>query len=98
MAEERVASLKLSIQCAKLLGDTSQPHYYPAMFCYVTDVLESFGKMVFDRIKVRINLSFSLFLVLEAFRGDAIYHFSYSSYNYHSSNLLNPKICLWCGP
>jgi len=54
MAEERVLSLKLSIQCAKLLGDTSQPHYYPAMFCHVTDVLESFGKMVFDRIKVSI--------------------------------------------
>lgn len=58
-------SLKLSIQCAKLLGDTTQPRYYPSMFCYVTDVLESFGKMVFDRIKVRSRqLSASRFSIM----------------------------------
>lgn len=51
--EERVQSLKLSIQCAKLLGDTSQPRYYPSMFVHVTDVLDDFGRMVFDRLRAK---------------------------------------------
>lgn len=51
--EERVQSLKLSIQCAKLLGDTSQPRYYPSMFVHVTDVLDDFGGMVFDRLRAK---------------------------------------------
>jgi hypothetical protein len=45
-------SVSRSIQCAKLLGDTSQPRYYPSMFVHVTDVLDDFGLMVFNRIKV----------------------------------------------
>ena len=49
--DERVNSLKIAIQLAKLLSDTNYPQFYPVMFVLVTDVLEKFGKMVFNRLK-----------------------------------------------
>ena len=49
--DERVNSLKISIQLAKLLSDTNYPQFYPVMFVLVTDVLEKFGMMVFNRLK-----------------------------------------------
>jgi hypothetical protein len=51
--DERVGSLKIAIQLAKLLADTSVPKFYPCMFVMVTDVLERFGDMVFNRLKVK---------------------------------------------
>jgi hypothetical protein len=38
--DERVASLKIAIQLAKLLGDTNMPQFYPAMFVMVTNELD----------------------------------------------------------
>jgi len=49
--DERVASLKIAIQLAKLLSDTNMPQFYPTMFVLVTDVLERFGDMVFTRLR-----------------------------------------------
>ena len=49
--DERVNSLKVAIQLAKLLSDTNYPQFYPVMFVLVTDVLEKFGWMVFNRLK-----------------------------------------------
>lgn len=48
--DERVGSLKIAIQLAKLLSDTNMPQFYPCMFVYVTDVLERFGEMVYKRL------------------------------------------------
>jgi hypothetical protein len=51
--QERVKSLKLAIQSAKLLGHTAVPTMYPAMFCFMVGVLETFGQLVFERIRVK---------------------------------------------
>ena len=50
-AGERVISLKIAIQCAKMLGDVSTASFYPSAYVLLTDILDSFGDMVFDRIK-----------------------------------------------
>lgn len=48
--DERVLSLKIAIQLAKLLADTNMPLFYPSIFVMVTDVLECFGDMVYNRL------------------------------------------------
>nr|XP_002131713.1 UPF0505 protein C16orf62-like [Ciona intestinalis] len=47
---QKVKSLKLTIQCAKLLVDASVMQFYPSKFILVTDLLNTFGSLVFDRI------------------------------------------------
>ena len=53
--DERVASLKLAIQIAKLLSDTTVPRFYPCTFVMVTDALDKFSNMVFNRLKNRAD-------------------------------------------
>lgn len=49
-ADQRVKALKIAIQCAKLLADTSVIQFYPSKFVLITDILHNFGMMVRDRI------------------------------------------------
>jgi hypothetical protein len=50
--DQRVKSLKIAIQCSKLLSDaTSVMQFYPSKFVLVTDILDLFGKLVFERLK-----------------------------------------------
>jgi hypothetical protein len=51
--DERVLSLKIAIQLAKLLADTTIPKFYPSMFVMITNELDKFGVMVFQRLKTR---------------------------------------------
>jgi len=47
---QKVKALKITIQCAKLLNDTSVMQFYPSKFVIIADVLDSFGSLVFNRI------------------------------------------------
>ena len=38
-------------QCVKLLSDTNVPQFYPSMFVRISDVLNMFGTMVYERLK-----------------------------------------------
>lgn len=49
--DHRVNALKIAIQSSKLLGDTTVLRFYPSQFVLITDLLDSFGRLVFDRLK-----------------------------------------------
>lgn len=49
--DQRVNALKIAIQCSKMLSDTSVLTFYPSQFILITDVLDMFGKLVYERLK-----------------------------------------------
>jgi hypothetical protein len=44
--DQRVKSLKIAIQCAKVLSETSVIQFYPSKFVLITDILDTFGEFV----------------------------------------------------
>lgn len=54
-SDQRVKSLKIAIQCSKFLADTSVMQFYPSKFVLVTDILDIFGKLVFERLKTKAD-------------------------------------------
>ena len=57
--DERVGSLKIAIQLSKLLSDTTVPQFYPSIFVMVTEVLDHFGDLVYNRLKSRSDETLS---------------------------------------
>ncbi|XP_036290319.1 VPS35 endosomal protein-sorting factor-like isoform X3 [Pipistrellus kuhlii] len=49
-SDQKVKALKIVIQCSKLLSDTSVIHFYPSKFVLITDILDTFGNLVYERI------------------------------------------------
>lgn len=50
-SEQRVKAFKIAIQCSKLLSDISVMQFYPSKFVLISDVLDNFGSLVFERLK-----------------------------------------------
>eukprot|EP00043_Microstomoeca_roanoka_P016135 m.163872 g.163872 ORF g.163872 m.163872 type:complete len:929 (+) comp16396_c7_seq1:53-2839(+) len=53
--EQRVNAIKLVIQCSKLLGQTEVIKFYPSKFVLITNILDKFGDLVFQRLIVKAN-------------------------------------------
>ncbi|XP_018423398.1 PREDICTED: UPF0505 protein C16orf62-like [Nanorana parkeri] len=49
-SDQKVKALKIVIQCSKLLSDTTVITFYPSKFVLITDILDTFGKLVYERI------------------------------------------------
>ena len=49
--EDKVACIRIAIQCAKLLNDVATPTFYPQKFILLTDILDQFGELVNGRMK-----------------------------------------------
>lgn len=49
--DHRVTALKIAIQSSKLLADTSVLQFYPSQFVLITETLDTFGRLVYDRLK-----------------------------------------------
>ncbi|KAK9513013.1 hypothetical protein O3M35_001303 [Rhynocoris fuscipes] len=46
----RVKALKIAIQSAKFLVDTSDFQFYPSKFVIITDILDVFGNLIYERL------------------------------------------------
>nr|CAD7207211.1 unnamed protein product [Timema douglasi] len=51
--DQRVRALKIAIQCSKLLVDTTVIQFYPSKFVLITDILDIFGKLVYERLRTK---------------------------------------------
>lgn len=51
--DQRVKALKIAIQCSKCLADTSVMQFYPSQFVLITDILDIFGKLVYERLRTK---------------------------------------------
>ncbi|ALC47849.1 CG8202 [Drosophila busckii] len=49
--DQRVKALKIAIQCAKMLSDASVLQFYPSQYVLITDILDVFGKLVYERLR-----------------------------------------------
>ncbi|KAF7704892.1 hypothetical protein HF521_020178 [Silurus meridionalis] len=49
-SDQKVKALKIVIQCSKLLSDTSVILFYPSKFVLITNILDTFGRLVYERI------------------------------------------------
>lgn len=54
-SEQRVKALRIVIQCAKLLADTDVLGFYPSKFVLITDILDIFGQLVYDRLRTKAD-------------------------------------------
>jgi len=51
--DQRVKALKIAIQCTKMLTDTGVLQFYPSQYVLITDILDTFGKLVYERLKTK---------------------------------------------
>ena len=52
----------IELQCAKLLSDVSVIHFYPSKFVLITDILDTFGKIIiYKAYSTAIDIAISHF-------------------------------------
>jgi hypothetical protein len=56
--DDKVACIRIAIQCAKLLNDVATPMFYPQKFILLTDILDTFGELVHQRM-IKLTKEFS---------------------------------------
>ncbi|EGR27329.1 hypothetical protein IMG5_197970 [Ichthyophthirius multifiliis] len=49
--QDKVGTLQITIQAIKLFNDNEQPKFSPYKYVYIMDILDSFSKFVFQRMK-----------------------------------------------
>ncbi|KAL4504159.1 hypothetical protein ABPG72_020997 [Tetrahymena utriculariae] len=49
--QDKVGTLQITIQAIKLFADNDQPRFAPYKYVYIMDILDSFSKFVFQRMK-----------------------------------------------
>lgn len=54
-SEQRVRALKIVIQCTKVLADTDVLRFYPSKFVLITDILDIFGQLVYERLRTKAD-------------------------------------------
>ncbi|EGD73723.1 hypothetical protein PTSG_05429 [Salpingoeca rosetta] len=57
--EQRVNAIKLVIQSSKLLGKTEVLKFYPSKFVLISNILDTFGDLVYGRLVAKANESFA---------------------------------------
>jgi len=74
--EDKVACIRIAIQCAKLLNDVASPVFYPQKFILLTDILDQFGTLVFGRMKKLTKLHSGGKLVIDDDTNEQNFDFS----------------------
>ena len=54
-ADQKVKALKMAIQCAKQLSSTAVLPYYPSKWALISDILDTFGGLVYRRLLNKAN-------------------------------------------
>lgn len=70
--DQRVKALKIVIQCSKLLLETHPFTFYPSKFVLITDILDNFGRLVFERIAERGEIHLMNHQLPDNFKSDQV--------------------------
>ena len=79
--EEKVTTLKIIIQCAKILNDVSTPKFYCHKFLMISEFIDNFSKLVYERI---CKLAF----------GSSKQHVDFSKITPEVGNQLAKDVCM----
>ncbi|VDK54801.1 unnamed protein product [Anisakis simplex] len=71
--EKKVESVQIIVELSRILSSTAAPQFYPSQFVLVTDILDIFGDLVYERLFNKANKERS-----EAAAGSLPKHFTHT--------------------